>query len=212
VLYGAHTLAKGVPVVVVESALDALLVAQEAEGLASVVATGSIWTDGPGRRFRWRMMLARLPAVVVAYDADAPGEDAAAAWLDALPNAYRLRPEGGKDPGDMHAAGFDVRAWVREGLRLASADGAAVTVPDLPPAGAEAPGPDASGYGDGYGDGPPPALATPAARALASAFARTFGPPVEVPAPPGVRVPSAGVKVLRFPGVPPGVRVPLLQT
>jgi hypothetical protein len=37
-------------------------------------------------------------------------------WLDALPGARRLTPEG--DPAGMLEAGEDVKPWVIEGLRV----------------------------------------------------------------------------------------------
>jgi hypothetical protein len=158
--------------------------------MACAVATGSTsWAFTPANR----IALALCPAVLVAFDAEDAGERAAARWMDALPNAVRLRPGGGKDPGEMHAAGLDVRAWVREGVRLASAAGAAVTVPPAPdPAGGDAGGTAGAAPGDGAGDGPPPALALPAeARADAAPGADASGADGDEASPTAVTTPEA---------------------
>jgi hypothetical protein len=81
-LYGADGIHPNRPVVVVEGELDALAVAQEAGDLVGAVATGS--TCG-ARRGRWIRLLRAAPAVLVSFDGDDPGEQAAGWWLAALP-------------------------------------------------------------------------------------------------------------------------------
>jgi DNA primase len=112
-LYGANLVQPERPVVLVEGELDALTVNQEAWDVASAVATGS---TGGGRALRWKVRLQRASTVLVAFDNDAPGEEASAWWLDALPNARRWRPYWG-DVNDLLTGGEDVAAWVRDGLQ-----------------------------------------------------------------------------------------------
>jgi hypothetical protein len=59
--------------------------------------------------------VAIAPLLLVAFDADAAGDKAAEWWME-LPNARRLRPQGGKDCNDILRAGF-LREWVEEGLK-----------------------------------------------------------------------------------------------
>jgi hypothetical protein len=103
------------PIVLVEGEFDALAVRQAASNLVHAVATGS---TGGARRQRWRTLLASAPAVLVAFDAEEPGEDAARTWNRALPNALRWPPHA-HDTADMLEGGQDLRIWVRCGLRAA---------------------------------------------------------------------------------------------
>lgn len=112
-LYGAGGLAPGRPAVLVEGEFDALIVRQAAAGLVHSVATGS--TAG-ARRQRWLARLALCEPVLVAFDGDAAGEDAARYWLRALPNARRWRPYYGKDANGMACLGGSVRSWVLAAL------------------------------------------------------------------------------------------------
>ena len=111
-LYNADALAPSKPAILVEGEFDALILAQVAGDLAAPVATGSI--DG-SRRPRWLAALALCPAVLVAYDADDPGEKAAAYWVGVLSNSRRWRPLW-QDANAMHQGGADLRGWVLAGL------------------------------------------------------------------------------------------------
>jgi hypothetical protein len=62
--------------------------------------------------------VAIAPLLLVAFDADAAGDQAAAWWME-LPNARRLRPQGGKDCNDMLRAGMLLR-WIQ--MRVSNAD------------------------------------------------------------------------------------------
>jgi DNA primase len=112
-LYNADGLCPARPAVLVEGELDALTVQQYAGDLAAAVATGS--TMG-ARRVRWVAKLAACPAVLVAFDADPAGEEAASYWLKLLPRAHRWRPYYGKDANGLALAGGDVHAWVEAGV------------------------------------------------------------------------------------------------
>jgi hypothetical protein len=111
-LYNADSLHSGRPVLLAEGEFDALIAQQRAGDMVAAVSTGS--TQG-ARRVRWIGQLAAAPLVLVAFDADGPGDEAAQYWLDILPNAKRWRPYWA-DINAMAQAGMDVRAWVLAGL------------------------------------------------------------------------------------------------
>jgi hypothetical protein len=112
-LYRVDTLRPDAPAMLVEGCLDALAIAQEAGDLTAVVAAGS--TTG-GRLERWIGQLALVSRLLVSFDSDTGGEQAAAWWLKALgTRAKRWRPYW-DDPSAMLQDGADLRTWVREGL------------------------------------------------------------------------------------------------
>jgi DNA primase len=104
--------------VLVEGEIDALTIVQALGEQVAAVATGS--TAG-ARRSAWVARLSQAPAVLVAFDCDkrqgdgrGAGDKAAAWWLNALPNARRLRPL-------LHDANTlpdpeDVRGWIGRAL------------------------------------------------------------------------------------------------
>ena len=107
-------LGHGDAVVVVESALDALLVHQEAGDLVSCMAVDSAQAK-PDAQAAARLQAA--PVVLVALDSDQAGAKAAWTWWTAhVPNARRWPPVGGKDQGEMFQAGKDIRTWVQAGM------------------------------------------------------------------------------------------------
>ena len=118
---GALILGKpGLPVVLVESELDALLIFQEAPGLCAVMALGSA-ANRP--HTVTADFLKSSPAILAALDFDKPdarGQRAGArAWLwwrEHFRQAKRWPPATGKDPGEMHQAGVPIRVWVEAGL------------------------------------------------------------------------------------------------
>ena len=110
-LYNADQIAPGRPAVIVEGELDALTICQ-AQHIA--VATGS--THG-ARRAKWIARLAAAAAVLVAYDNDDPGNQAATYWLEVLPNAKRWRPYW-NDANQMQQDGADVGAWIAAGVGI----------------------------------------------------------------------------------------------
>jgi DNA primase len=98
-------------VVLCEAELDAMLLAQEAGDLVTVVALGSAQTRPEDPR--------AVAAVTGAawlglwLDRDQAGDDYTAKWISAhADTAEDIRPHGtGKmDPGDAHASGMDIRA------------------------------------------------------------------------------------------------------
>lgn len=101
--------------VVVESELDALLIAQEAGDLAGAVAMGTSSAKPDADTFAH---LAAADVILLALDADAAGERGSSWWLDHFAHAERWPVPDGKDPGDIHRD-FDLRAWVLAGLPAA---------------------------------------------------------------------------------------------
>jgi DNA primase len=111
-LYGAEALSITKPAVLLEGEIDALSVQQCAGVLITAVATGS---TGGARRTRWIAALALSPLVLVMFDSDKPGDEAAKYWCDMLPDAHRWRPDWG-DVNAMLQDGADIRALVSSGI------------------------------------------------------------------------------------------------
>ncbi len=134
----------GLPVVIVESILDACLVRQEAGDLVSAVAL-----TGAGKRPD-KDTLAFLQAATLllwALDNDKAGKAQWAWWRQHFPRAERCRPPGGpKDVGDYLQAGGSVRIWAQASLYNAQHREAAVPDTSLPvePAGPSLPSQEAS--------------------------------------------------------------------
>lgn len=101
--------------IVVESELDALLLAQEVGDIATAIALGNA-TGKPDTEAH--EMLSAAEVVLVALDADAAGMKAA--W-DFWPATYgdkarRWPTIGGKDVSDARLNGLDVRRWAVTGI------------------------------------------------------------------------------------------------
>jgi hypothetical protein len=74
------------------------------------------WQPGVRQGDVWSAGLALASPVLVAFDADTAGEEAAAWWLKALgPGGKRWRPYW-DDPAAMLQEGADLRSWVQEGI------------------------------------------------------------------------------------------------
>jgi DNA primase len=116
-LYRADTLSMNQPAVLVEGEFDALTVMQETKGAIAAVATGSTYG---ARRTRWVSRLALCQPVLIAFDADPSGEEAAQYWLKTLPRSKRWRPYW-EDINAMHTGGGSVRDWIEAGMDNAQA-------------------------------------------------------------------------------------------
>ena len=112
-LYGVDAVTAAKLVILVEGELDALTLRQHAGDLVTPVATGS---TGGARCLRWVARLALAPLVLISFDADAAGDEAAKYWLGVLDQARRWRPFW-DDVNSMAQAGADVRGWVAAALR-----------------------------------------------------------------------------------------------
>lgn len=109
-------MAHGLPnraAVIVESELDAIMLAGIAPDLAAVVAMGSS-SSKPTAHFLDE--LRKCAVVLVALDSDRAGAEAIRWWKENLPSSRRWPVPKGKDPGEAFAAGVDIREWVQAGL------------------------------------------------------------------------------------------------
>ena len=110
---------------VVESALDAILLAGLVDDLVGVVAMGNATIKPDAELHR---ILDRACHLSICLDSDAPtinratgkpqaaGAQGAQWWLQHYRHAVRVPVIGGKDPGDAYQAGVDLRTWVLAGL------------------------------------------------------------------------------------------------
>ncbi|MCB9109561.1 MAG: toprim domain-containing protein, partial [Anaerolineales bacterium] len=113
-LFNADKLSPNKPAVLVEGAIDALTIQQEAGVIVTAVATGA---TTHARRARWIAKLSLCPVVLVAFDNEPDkGQAAANYWLDVLPNARRWQPFW-DDPNQMLQDGASVAGWIQAGLR-----------------------------------------------------------------------------------------------
>lgn len=101
----------GRPVAIVEGEFDAMAIRQATDEVTPVATGSTSWA----RAARWRALLRTTPIVLVCFDDEQPGEEAARYWTEALPNAVRWRPHM-HDAAEMLEEGADVARWIEEGL------------------------------------------------------------------------------------------------
>lgn len=103
--------------IIVESELDAILLAQEIRRPVFIVALGSAQVK-PGPELLER--LAECPAILVALDNDAAGAKASPWWAENVPGARRtLTPSRyGKDFGEAFLNGLDLNAWLSAAMTI----------------------------------------------------------------------------------------------
>jgi hypothetical protein len=109
-------MAHGLPnraAVIVESELDAIMLAGIAADLSAVVAMGSA-TSKPTAPLLEE--LRKCAVVLVALDSDRAGAEAMRWWKENLPSSRRWPVPQGKDPGEAFAAGVNIREWIQAGL------------------------------------------------------------------------------------------------
>jgi DNA primase len=99
------------PAVIVESELDAILLAQEIKRPLFIVALGSVAIK-PSPELLERLAL--CPVVLVALDNDEAGGKASQWWLENVPGCHRtLTPSRyGKDFGEAFKNGLDLEQWL----------------------------------------------------------------------------------------------------
>jgi hypothetical protein len=108
-LFGAATLVPRAPAILLEGALDTVLVWQDAGDLLGTASLGSC------RKLPSRSaldVLGQCLPLFGAYDADDEGEAGASRLRQILSELVRVRPPTGKDPTRFRRAGGSVRAWV----------------------------------------------------------------------------------------------------
>lgn len=115
-LYRADLISPASIVVMTEGEFDAMLIDYQSAqaGLYEVVGVATGGVTG-ARLLRWISRLAIARLVLLAFDADEPGDKAADWWQYVLPKARRLRPIC-HDITDMHQAGMNLVAWLKESL------------------------------------------------------------------------------------------------
>lgn len=99
--------------VIVESELDAHLLANEAEDLAAPIPLGNASRKPDARTWR---SLQKSAVILNALDYDAAGRDQSEWWERNLPQCKRWPVPVGKDPGEAYQAGVDLREWITAGL------------------------------------------------------------------------------------------------
>lgn len=110
--------------IVVESALDALLIAWQAGDVAAALPLG---TCSARPKQSAAAILEQTLCILVALDfeprenpktgkTENPGGQAAQWWTTNFPQAIRWPVPQGKDPGEYHQAGGDLRGWIVAGL------------------------------------------------------------------------------------------------
>jgi len=112
-LWGVDALVPNRPVVLVEGVFNALAIRQAAGDLVTPIATGG---TSLARDPSSVALLAKAPLVIVAFDADDAGDEAATFWTEALLNARRWRPLWA-DTNAMLMEDVNVRGWIEAALR-----------------------------------------------------------------------------------------------
>ena len=121
--------------VVVESELDAVLVAQEAGDIITVAAMGSV-SSKPD--IKLHELLQTMPLVLVAFDYDKAGASAWPWWQKHYCKATVWPVADGKDPTEAFKRGMSIRAWIKAGVPVCAildaaraADRAEIEVEDV---------------------------------------------------------------------------------
>ena len=99
--------------VIVESELDAMLVARQIGSLAGVVAVGSA-TNKPSANIYYHLKQALR--VLVSLDYDQAGIKAFKWWRENFENVKQWPVPEGKDPGEAFIAGINIKDWVLAGM------------------------------------------------------------------------------------------------
>jgi len=99
--------------IVVESELDAFLIDQLAGDVVGTVALGAATARPDASTIE---LLQKAAVILNALDYDAAGAKAQRWWREVFPDAERWPVPKGKDPGEAHQAGVDLRQWVLAAL------------------------------------------------------------------------------------------------
>jgi hypothetical protein len=99
--------------VVVESELDAYMIASQTGGVCGAVALGSNSAHPDAEAAK----ILRSAAVILnALDYDEAGASQTQWWVEHVPQSKRWPVPVGKDPGEAYQQGVDIREWVIAGL------------------------------------------------------------------------------------------------
>lgn len=114
-LYGYDRIKPDTPLVMVEGEFDKLLFDQHIQGAISCVATGGA---GNGKRPKWIKAVSQAFPLVVAFDSDSAGVQAAQDWKELVPTSLRLTPWS-HDITDMVRDGYSLHDWLEDYLPAA---------------------------------------------------------------------------------------------
>ncbi len=104
------------PVMIIESELDAILMAQEAGSHVGVLGLGTTGTKlNPAMT---RYLNEKIPFILISLDNDQSGKEKTTALISALPNAidWPVPEKYGKDPGEA-CRRIGLKQWVETGLK-----------------------------------------------------------------------------------------------
>jgi DNA primase len=103
------------PIIIVESDLDALLIAQCSHKTITAISIGS---SGAKPDLRMALYLIAAPKILVSLDNDEAGYKASKWWMDRYSNATFWPVPWGKDPGEAFGRGTKmVDKWINAGLK-----------------------------------------------------------------------------------------------
>jgi len=105
---------KALPVFVVESELDAMLVQQFAQDLCCCMALGGVSKKPDSASDK---ILKQAKRVLIALDFDEPGKKGCQSWMMLYPHAHPWPVPKAKSPGDAFKQGVDLRKWVEIGIK-----------------------------------------------------------------------------------------------
>jgi hypothetical protein len=113
-LLGTPTIHRGLPLVLVEGHFDALTVWQEARDIVGVCATQSVAGARDPRALGF--WIPQASGVILCFDPDTAGQEAAEYWENILPCRVWHTPMGG-DLNAMLMRGENVRSFIERGIR-----------------------------------------------------------------------------------------------
>lgn len=111
-LWGGYQITPGSTVVLVEGEIDALSVTA-ACGLKDGIVAVATWSVAGARLTRWVARLHMAKRVLIAFDDDNAGQQAAKWWRDVIPRAKRAIPTK-HDLNEMLRYGDDIRGWINQ--------------------------------------------------------------------------------------------------
>ena len=119
----SEAISDGWPLVVMESELDAILLAQECNAIDIAVLGGAGRMPQTMDEDFWTLYQ-RASHVFVALDNDDAGQRATESWMDKMEKAVALpMPEGHKDPTEAYLAGVNLKQWLYEAFYKAGVTG-----------------------------------------------------------------------------------------
>ncbi len=111
-LYGVDDITSSCVVVMVEGEIDALSIRTGAVSLGRRLVPVATGTASGSRLLRWVVAVGVASRVLLAFDTDKAGEDAAIWWRQQLGvKAARLKPTA-HDVNDMLKSGIDIADWI----------------------------------------------------------------------------------------------------